>query len=101
MPSNKTLLVWMIATNLFWMECIITIFAAFHQRDSEIASLQNQINNQIIDQNDYDKVVQDANLTIFSALNARIKSSQNDIEQLQKSCAFQIKENANEPSSTH
>jgi hypothetical protein len=88
MPSNKTLLVWLCISNVFWGICLTLILYSTSRRDAEIADLQTKVGNQ----DEYDKMVTNANLTLFRIVAAKIQDSQNDIEQLQKSCGLKSKE---------
>lgn len=82
MPSNKTLLIWIVATNLFWAGCITTTFYSVGKRNAEIKALQIKD----VNQDDFDLLVSNANMIIFRALAAKIQESQDDIELLQHTC---------------
>lgn len=88
MPSNKTLLVWIVATNLFWAGCITATFYSVSKRDTQIAGLLGRADAQ----DDYDKLSQNANMTIFRIIAAKIQDQQDDIDQLQKTCGLKPKE---------
>jgi hypothetical protein len=89
MPTNKTLLVWLCASNVFWGVCLTLILYSTSRRDAQIAELQTKAASQ----EEYNEVMKSGTLAIFQLVANKIQSTDDEIEQLRKTCGAKAKVN--------